>query len=259
MEAEFSLSTSRALRILSSFSEDRPELGVSEIARELSLSKASTSRFLQALEMHGFVDRNPVTRKFRPGVEAFRVGSLFLRAGGLNEAAAPIMARLVAETGFTSYLSSLRGDTMVILAALEGRGPIKYSIPVGEKLPVHTSATGHAALSTLKPDQAESILRASQLVARTPFTLTEVDRLMERLAQVRAQGFSLNWQEHTAGVASVAAAAVGTEGELLGVLSLGYATMQASQEESQALGREVRKAADELSAALKARRPHEHD
>ena len=52
--SEFSLSVSRALQILSLFNSERPALGVTEISRVLSLSKSSTLRFLQALEMHGY-------------------------------------------------------------------------------------------------------------------------------------------------------------------------------------------------------------
>ena len=53
--SEFSLSVSRALQILSLFTSERPALGVSEISRALSLSKTSTLRFIQALEMHGYL------------------------------------------------------------------------------------------------------------------------------------------------------------------------------------------------------------
>src|SRR5690349_18262907 len=129
--AEFSLSVSRALNILSSFTQERPEQGLSEISRSMALSKGSVSRFLQALEMHGYVERDSRTRLYRPGPELARVGRLYRGDDDLPTAALPLMQALVRQVGFTSYLSVLREDTMVILAAVEGTGPIKYSIPVG--------------------------------------------------------------------------------------------------------------------------------
>ena len=97
--SEFSLSVSRALRILSSFSREHPEWGLSELSRMMDLSKGSVSRFLQALEMHGYVDRDPQTRLYRPGPEVARVGSLYHSAGRLRQFAMPIMRDLVQRVG----------------------------------------------------------------------------------------------------------------------------------------------------------------
>ena len=64
--------------------------------------------------MHGFVDQDPVTKRYRPGFESFRVGSLFISQSGLQMGALPRMRALTSETGFTSYLSALRDDRMVV-------------------------------------------------------------------------------------------------------------------------------------------------
>ena len=138
---EFSLSASRALQILSAFSPGQLDLGVSELSRMLGLSKPSVARFLSALERHRYVEQDPVTRRFSLGSEVYRLGSLFTPFGRLVALARPILDELVAASGFTAYLSIRRQDAMVLLAAVEGPGPIRYSIPVGHILPLHSSAT----------------------------------------------------------------------------------------------------------------------
>jgi DNA-binding IclR family transcriptional regulator len=248
--SEFSLSVSRALRILSSFSDDRPILGLTEISRELGLSKASTSRFLQALERHGFVERDVASRKYWPGLEAFRVGNLFLGASQLQQLALPLMRELVDRTGFSSYLSALQHDAMVILAALEGEGPIRYTIPLGQRLPLHCTATGNAALAELDAETAEKILRRCELTRKTPATLTDINRIIQRLSRIRARGYSVNWQENTPGVASVAASVGAISGRPPLVLSIGFATSQATLKRCDELGIRVRAAARKMARLL---------
>ena len=114
--SEFSLSVSRALQILSLFNSERPSLGVSEIRRALLLSKTSTLRFLQALEMHGYLERDAELRKYYPGIEAARVGSLYVGGSRLRRIALPIpQAR-------DGLLHQLRSKRVQFLRAIQGQG-----------------------------------------------------------------------------------------------------------------------------------------
>jgi IclR family acetate operon transcriptional repressor len=241
-EGDFSLTVSRALQLVGLFNPERLELGITELARELKLSKTSVHRLVHALELHRFLDHNPLTRKYRVGAEAFRVGSLF--AGNrLERDAQPLMKELVTNTGFTSYLSLLRNASMVITASVEGTGPIRYSIPIGQQLPLHSTATGKAALAVLEEPAVEAILKRSGLPRRTSNTQTDLRKLKAELAAIRARGYSVNWEEHTVGVGSVAAAIRSAADGSVPVLSVGFATSQIERKEVPALGERVAKAA----------------
>lgn len=250
-EGEFSLTVSRALELVGLFNAERLELGISELSRELGLPKASVHRLVQALERHQFLDHNPHTRKYRVGVEAFRVGSLFSRP--LERDAQPYMRELVENTGFTSYLSLLRNDAMVITASVEGGGRIRYSIPVGEQLPLHSTATGKAALSMLDEDAVGTIVKRVGLPRRTANTTTDLRKFRAELAGVRSRGYSVNWEENTPGVASVAAPIKGAADGLVPVVSVGFATSQVDRKDLPSLGARVAKAAHEIGKRYRAR------
>jgi DNA-binding IclR family transcriptional regulator len=250
VRSEFSLSVSRALQILSLFSSERPALGVAEISRALSLSKTSTLRFLQALEMHGYVERDAELRKFHPGFEAARVGSLYSGGSRVRRVALPILEHLVTQHGFTAYLTVLQNDRMVILASVEAEGRLKYSIPLGAKLPVHSTATGQAALSTLEMKEVEAIVRRAGMPARTPKTITNLPALRKVLKEVRSRGYSAIWETQSHGVGSVAAAVPRPDAKVVSVLSLGFATSQVGRNDLPALGESIRKAAATLAGLL---------
>lgn len=248
--SEFSLTVSRALQLLSSFSTGTPSLGLTELSQSLGISKAAVSRLLQALEMHRFVEQNPQTRKYRVGAEALRVGNLFRPQQEIKEAAADLMKTLVAKTGFTSYISVLSQDCMVLTYAVEGTGPIRYSLPVGAQIALHASATGKAALATLTDQQVTAILSRTGMKEWTPRTATEPGRLQADIEKVRACGYAINWEELTMGVGSVAAAILDGNNELLAVISIGFATSQVAREDMPQLGERVLDKAREISNRL---------
>ena len=49
----------RALDILYCFSEERQELTLTDISKEMNLAMSTTTRLLKALEMNHFVEKNP--------------------------------------------------------------------------------------------------------------------------------------------------------------------------------------------------------
>jgi DNA-binding IclR family transcriptional regulator len=251
-EVEFSLTASRALQILSAFDSNRPEMGVSEIARTLDLSRTAVQRLVQTLDMHQFLEQNPHTRKYRIGVQAFRIGNLFALGRQLEVLARPDMEALAAKTLFTVYLSVLRHDTMVMTAAVEGAGPIRYYAQVGQRLPLHSTATGKVALAQLPPDVAAELLDRTGLRRVTDNTVTDRQALMADLSTIRERRYSINWEENTPGVGSIASPILDTRGGLLAVLSIAFATSQVDRRQVAALGAHVARAAVDITARARA-------
>lgn len=246
-EAEFSLTASRALQVLSVFDSNRSELGVSEIARTLDLSRTAVQRLVQTLEMHQFLEQNPRNRKYRIGVQAFRIGNLFALGRQLEVLARPDMEALGAKTSFTVYLSVLRHNTMVMTAAVEGAGPIRYFAQVGQRFPLHSTATGKVALAQLPPEAASLLLEESGMPPVTANTVTDRNVLMADLPGIRARGYSVNWEENATGVGGIAAPILDQAGALLAVLSIAFATSQVDRRQTAALGAHVARTASEIT------------
>jgi IclR family KDG regulon transcriptional repressor len=60
-------SVQTALKILSCFTNDPPALGVTELAKQLHLTKSTVSRILSTLEQARFVAKDAETQKYRFG------------------------------------------------------------------------------------------------------------------------------------------------------------------------------------------------
>src|SRR5436309_11825924 len=62
-----SQSLERGLAILAEFKPGTPELGISELARALGLSRSTSHRYVSTLARLGYLQQNAGTRKYRLG------------------------------------------------------------------------------------------------------------------------------------------------------------------------------------------------
>src|SRR5579864_8943338 len=102
-------SADRVLRILESFGPRDPDVSLGELAERVALPKSSVHRLLATLIAHRFVDRDPVTRRYRLGIRLFELGSAAIHERGLHSAAQPHLEELSRTTGETSHLAVLSG------------------------------------------------------------------------------------------------------------------------------------------------------
>ena len=69
----------RALQILSSFDDQHPERGLSDIAQEVDLHKATTHRIVTTLVNYGFLERAADNQKYRLGLRLTDLGFKAIR------------------------------------------------------------------------------------------------------------------------------------------------------------------------------------
>jgi IclR family pca regulon transcriptional regulator len=219
-----SQSLERGLAILSAFTPDRPDLGISELARKLDLTRSTTHRYVATLTTLGYLQQDDSTRKYRLGPRVLDLGFSVLGSLGLREIAAPHLRRLTDTTGHTSNLA-IRDDTDVILIdRVPGRpGPyhrLEFNLHVGSRIPAYCSATGKALLAFLPRPDLERILDRTDLVQRGPRTLTDKKALLAELEQVRQTGIATNDEELESALRSIASPVRTRSGEVVAAINV---------------------------------------
>jgi len=103
----YSQSLQRGLAILSSFQSGRPLLGVSELGRDIGLSRSTTHRYVATLVALGYLQQDPATRKYRLGPRVLDLGFSAINSMELREVAGPHLRELSDETGYTVNMAIL--------------------------------------------------------------------------------------------------------------------------------------------------------
>ncbi|WP_425827969.1 IclR family transcriptional regulator [Streptomyces fractus] len=195
----------RALLVLLSFTERRPEWGVSEMARRHGWDKAVAQRLLTTLASRSFLTCDTTTRRYRLGPAVSRLARAGEHSGVLPSLVRPILAGLLRETGESVVLNVPQGAGYRCAAAVDGTGPVRYTAIIGAVMPGHAGASGHAIFAHYPEAELRRLFGATPLQRFNGHTVTDLDTLLALYADVRAQGHSVSHGEYDEAVAAVAA------------------------------------------------------
>lgn len=209
----------RVSDVLLLFATGPVHLGVSEIARELGLSKAVVHRILQSLVSRSLLRADAGTREYRLGPGAIALGSRALRDLDLRQLAGPTLRRLRDATRETTTLSGRVQDSRMYLDQYESPQEIKMTVRVGHPYPLHAGASSRAMLAFLSSSTVDRIIEQG-MPRFTPETIEDAALLRRTLTEIRRSGYATSRGERQHGAGSVAAPLFGAGGEVIGSLSV---------------------------------------
>jgi DNA-binding IclR family transcriptional regulator len=198
--------------------QERDRIGVTSIADELGIAKSTAHAHLSALEERGYVVNEG---------GAYRIGLQFLRHGiyarnynRLYPRAKNKITHLAQETDERAWCQVEENGMCYYLCGAEGKHPVNPPVRVGECVHLHTIAAGKVILAHLPQERVESIIDRHGLPAKTKYTITEREELFASLADIRDRGYAFNEEESLRGLNAVGAPIQGSNGEILGALSI---------------------------------------
>jgi IclR family acetate operon transcriptional repressor len=237
----------RAIAIMECFRRDSTSLGVSEIAGSVGLNISTAHRLLKALVAAGFMEQDPITERYRLGIEIAVLGQRALEQAGYH-LAKPVLSRLAAATGESVSLGVRRNNEVVVVEQASSPQPLRFDHPSGAELKMHASGMGKVMLAfgEIPPDAA--VLRLKELPRFTEYTITEPSRLVDELMVVRAQGYAANHEERYLGVNGIAAPVMGANGTARAAVGVQGPSLRMTAERIEEFAPLVRAAANEIAA-----------
>ncbi|QEN85378.1 IclR family transcriptional regulator [Labrys sp. KNU-23] len=236
----------KALSLLDTVSRLEEEAGLTDIARLCGLDKATTRRFLVELTRHGFVEQDPMTRKYRIGAAPVRLARIREARYPFLCIALPHIKALAEASAETVHLSEFSGGQLATIHVEDSPRAHRVIVDVGGSLPFHATASGLAFLA-FRPATEIAAALASPLERFTEHTITDPARIGELLGETRIRGFSIGHQGFEVGVVSVAAPIRSPSGEPIGCIAVAAPTMRVGKTALQALGIEAVATAEAIS------------
>jgi IclR family transcriptional regulator, acetate operon repressor len=184
----------RAIAVLKSFSDEAPEMGVTEVSRRVGLHKSTVYRLLSAFEDEGLIARNPETGKYRLGPELIVLGEQVLRHTEVHRVALPFLRDLAERSGETIDLEVLSGSNVVTIEEIAGKHVVAAAGAIGMPWAAHATSTGKVLLAHLPPEKQRQVL-ARALKRFTPRTITDAKVLARDLIKIREQGYAVSFGE----------------------------------------------------------------
>ncbi|MCT9098113.1 IclR family transcriptional regulator [Haloarchaeobius sp. HME9146] len=191
---------------------------VTELAEEMGLAPSTMHAHLTTLKEKEYVVKSG---------DVYHLGLKFLSFGDY------VANRKEAYRTAKSYTEQLANETecrAVFVVEENGRGVYlhtysgkhavwKYST-VGKRFNLHQTASGKALLSQLPESQVRVFADKWGLPAETENTITDVEALLDELAEIRETGIAFNEEEQLEGVKAVGVPVKGPDGRVVGAFSV---------------------------------------
>lgn len=167
---------------------------LADVAEATKLPKSSAFRYLTTLESRNYVEKDRDSGNYRIGRALLPTRGRQLEL--LAARAHPAMRELRDRFEETVNLGVLDGDRISYLEILESPKSMRLAARRGDRDPIHSTALGKAIAATLPEGTVTSILTGEGMPQLTSRTITDVDRYLLELIEVRERGYALDDREN---------------------------------------------------------------
>lgn len=222
-------SVGKAFAVLQAFRAETPEMTISEVAAAAGLDRGTAFRLIHTMVDLGYLAAVPGTRRFWLTLKCLELGYSALAAGGLQRQSRPVLQSMVPDLADAASLGMLDGPDVVYLERIQADlGRQAPDRRTGSRTGAYAAALGHAILAWQPPDQARQIMQSGERIPLSGATLTDLDQLCARLAEVRSRGYAISDGENAFGLRTVAAPIFWPDGTVRAGISL---TVRAARQE----------------------------
>ncbi|HWK95303.1 MAG TPA: IclR family transcriptional regulator [Pseudolabrys sp.] len=179
------------------------ELGVTQIAERLNVTKGSVHRHLQTLVDRGYLAQNPSTSRYMIGPKS-RLLARHAPDDDLVFVAEGPMRQLRDALDQPIVLSEMTPRGALVLHKLAGSSPVEIGVRSGSELTFHASAQGKVMLAYAPQPFRERVL-ARPLQRFTEKTTVSPRKLEHELQEVARLGYASSPEEVALGLNAVAA------------------------------------------------------
>lgn len=246
-------SVAKAFGVLHCFSPSQHALTIPEIASRSGIDRGTAFRLTHTLVSLGYL-RATAERRFRLTLKCLDLGYTALSSQDLWWHSAPLLEECVPEFCDAASVGTLEGADVVYLARVE-QNLERYNLDrrPGRRVRAYGAALGHVMLAFMPLPRQVEVLASAERVKLSEHTLTDLDALIERLKQVREQGYAISDGENAYGLRSIAAPVFDPQGNPVAGVSLTIDAQRMGMSEFVTLGKPRAQAiAVELGRALQA-------
>jgi IclR family transcriptional regulator, pca regulon regulatory protein len=249
-DPNFMTSLARGLIVIQAFTQQSPQMTISQLSVRTGLSRAAVRRCLYTLTKLGFAGAEDGSRySLRPRM--LTLSHTYTTSNTLATAAQPILERMSAALRESFSVATLDGEDIVYIARTQVSRVMAVDLHIGSRLPAYCTSMGRVLLAYLPTEQLEQYLTRVVLTPHTTRTITTIEKLRLALRNVRRNGYALVDQEYEVGLRSLAVPVYTTSGRVVATVNLsGNAPRLSVLEMQSRYLAHLRNAANELSVFL---------
>ena len=226
---KFVTAFARGLAVIEAFGPENRSMTLAKVAERTGLDRAVARRLLLTLVELGFAHVHE--RRFELTSRVLRLAYSFLSSAGLGVSLQPFLDRLARSIGETVSLSVLDEADVVFIARSDVPGRrLSYIVTKGMRLPAFTAASGRILLAHKPRAEVEQLLARTRLTRYTRHTTMQKREIMGIIADARAKGYSINYEELQDGLVGISVPVFNRAGVVIAALNTSTSSARARNE-----------------------------
>jgi DNA-binding IclR family transcriptional regulator len=210
----------RALTIISLFTRQRTQIGITEISNILQVTKGAAHGLVSTLVRGGFLCQDLESRKYKLGLKIFEIGMLQPQAQHLNQHAIGPTSDLSHTHKVITRVAIWDGDAVLVTWTNYPPDRPELSNSVGPRLHAHSTALGKSVLAHLPTAELDKFLSSHALTGFTGATITKKSIFRKEIEGIRHRGYALDKEESLLGFVCMGAPVFDASLKVLGAISL---------------------------------------
>lgn len=236
----------RGLLILEHLAKSRRGATLSQLTQKLQLPRSTCHALLLTFRRCGYVQPDEETGRYRLGFRLYALANMALSGISVRDHAAPVLYRLMQETGLTVHLAILEEGEAILIDRIEPPGVPKVATWVGRRMGLHCTAIGKALIAHLPAQELDELIRKQGLLRHNENTIASMKQLRLACDKVQHLGYAVDDEEEEIGVRCIGAPVFNDKGEVVAAISASGSV--AEVEDISAIASLVKAAAQALSS-----------
>lgn len=192
----------KSLRVLEELSGTSRGLTNKEVADRLDLTPSTCHRLLNTLTDQGYISKEGSS--YRLGPKIFQLKSLAYKQEKIKRQISPFLIDLEEKFGYTINLAVRWGVKVIPIDIIQGSKNLVVNKNLGIPAPLHASALGKCMLAFSDTEVQEVLLSHITLSSLTQNTITQKNKLLEELENIKKKGHAVDNEEYAEGVICIA-------------------------------------------------------
>jgi len=213
-------SIEKTIRIIELLGNSPSGLGLTQMSNALKYPPSTVHHIISTLMFHGYVNQASDTKRYSLGYAFLHISHRILENMDLRKVARKYLQELHQKSNETVHLAILREGRVIYIDKIQRPGSLSLATYVGFSTHPHAAAGGKVLLSQLSRDEVYKIYGSCHLPAYTKKTITDLNRLMEELNQIRESGYAVDDEGYYEGIRCVAVPVKNGRGRIVAALSI---------------------------------------
>lgn len=197
-------SVERALNIITILADSNKPIPFNELLEITGISKSTLYRLLTILQKEQFVEKVD-DLGWRTSKQVLRMGLKELEKLDLKKESKKYMLELAESTLSYVQLGVLVNEKVMYVDHVTQETPLSIYTGLGTLLAINQSAIGMVIASGLPENEIDYIIKEGGLPKKTDKTISDKEKFIEYLAQVKEQGYAIDDEMYSNGIYCIGA------------------------------------------------------